>query len=176
MDRDNRTELPTIRVEIDGVTFSTSSVESALDLAAAASRRKQLHVQTSLLDFGAARARHDDGPPISPLDQLLAEVAHPARHRQLQLLHVTRDRRGRVVRRDELAPLLGFVGRSRNNQIGGIFAGIVRVGQSVGLDATKLVERSSLGYCATPLLIATTLPALSDASRLRSRDTSPTPA
>lgn len=98
-------------------------------------------------------------PSTSPWDRLIAYVLRPARHRQLKLLHMLKTCAGRYVSREELALVVGLAGApGKNSGLGGILSGIIKQAAAFGLDAAQIVEQSSLGYRAGPLLLEHDLP------------------
>ncbi|MFI5297210.1 MAG: hypothetical protein ACHREM_03860 [Polyangiales bacterium] len=161
---------PTIQVVYLGITLTTMSADAALDVAECIARRAFPAPPQPPPASAFAAVAHPVNPPAdgvddeSPIDRVLAALAHPARRKHLTLLHTVRAADGRYVPRDDLADDLGLSGAHAGNQLGGIVTAIGKIATAAGLDAEPLIQRSSLGFCATSTLLAMHLPHVTGAA------------
>jgi len=139
-------------VEVAGIAITTDSIGTAIDLALEASRRGLASRPTTIAETSTTM------PSSTAWEKLIEYVTRPERHRQLRLLHALKARDGKHVSRDDLTADLGLTGGGANNKLGGVCTGVLKYANAVGLDATHVIRRSTLGYCAGPALLEHDLP------------------
>jgi hypothetical protein len=147
-------------VEVAGIAITTDSITTAIELALEASRRGLVKRSTT---SEASTTMPSPTVAQSPWEQLIEYVTRPERHRQLTLLRVLKSQGSKYISRDELVAALGLNPVGGANKLGGVLTGVLKQANIVGLKAEKVVERSTLGYRAGPLLLSHELPEVTPA-------------
>jgi hypothetical protein len=147
-------------VEVAGIAITTDSITTAIELALEASRRGLVKRSTT---SEASTTMPSPTVAQTPWEQLIAYVTRPERHRQLALLHTLKVQGRKYISRDELVSALGLNPVGGANKLGGVLTGVLKQANVVGLNAEKVVERSTLGYRAGPLLLSHELPEVTPA-------------